>query len=74
MPGERRRLRLASPATRETLYEIEVQNADDVAQALGGARKAQPAWSALSADERGRYLLRALDVLVERQDEFIDVI
>jgi succinate-semialdehyde dehydrogenase/glutarate-semialdehyde dehydrogenase len=72
--GERRRLRLASPATRETLYEIEIQNADDAAQALEAARKAQPAWSALSFAERGRYLLRALDVLVERQDEFIDTI
>ena len=73
-PGERRRLRLASPATRETLYEIEVQNAEDVAQALEGARKAQPAWSALSVGERGRYLLRALDALVEQQNEFIEVI
>jgi succinate-semialdehyde dehydrogenase/glutarate-semialdehyde dehydrogenase len=73
-PGERRRLHLASPATRETLYEIEVQNADDVAQALEGARKAQPTWSALSVGERGRYLLRALDALVEQQDEFIEVI
>jgi len=73
-PGERRRLRLASPATRETLYEIEVQNADDVAQALEGARKAQPSWSALSVNDRGRYLLRALDTLVEKQDEFVEVI
>jgi succinate-semialdehyde dehydrogenase/glutarate-semialdehyde dehydrogenase len=72
--GERRRLRLASPATGGTLYEIEVQTADDVAQAMECARKAQPTWSALSFEERGRYLQRALDTLVQGQDAFIEVI
>jgi len=73
-PGARRRLRLGSPATGETLCEIEVQNADDVAQALERARKAQPAWGALSVGDRSRYLVRALDALVEKQDEFTEVI
>ena len=73
-PGERRRLRLASPATLEPIDEICVANADDVRAALEAARKAQPAWAGLSVRERARYLVRAQRVLLERQDEFLEVI
>jgi succinate-semialdehyde dehydrogenase/glutarate-semialdehyde dehydrogenase len=73
-PGARRRLRLSSPATGDTLHEITVANADDVRAALERARKAQPAWEALGVEGRVRYLRRALDVLVAKQEEFIDVV
>jgi len=73
-PGGRRRLSLASPATGEPIGEIEVQNAHDVALALETARKAQPDWAARTIAERARYMTRALQKLVERQDEFIDVL
>lgn len=73
-PGERRRLRLANPATRAPLGEIEVANASDVAAAVERARKAQREWAALSFDERGRYLERAAKVLLERESEFLDAI
>jgi succinate-semialdehyde dehydrogenase/glutarate-semialdehyde dehydrogenase len=73
-PGERRRLRLANPATLAPLGEIEVQNAADVRAAVEAARKAQPAWAALSFAERARFMWRALDVLIERQDAFIEVV
>src|SRR5262245_36253285 len=73
-PGERRRLRLSSPATRETLHEIGVANGDDVRAALERARKAQPAWEALGPEGRVRYLRRALALLVAKQEEFIDVV
>ncbi len=73
-PGERRRLTLANPATREPIGEIEVQNAHDVASALEMARKAQPDWAARSVSERARYLTRAVQKLIERQDEFIEVL
>ncbi len=72
--GERRRLALASPATLEPLGEIEVQNAQDVRAAVESARKAQPGWAALSFQERALYLRRALAILLEKQDEYIDVI
>jgi succinate-semialdehyde dehydrogenase/glutarate-semialdehyde dehydrogenase len=72
--GARRRLRLASPATLEPIDEIEVAGADDVRGALETARKAQPAWAALSVRERARFLRRALSVLLARQAEFVDVI
>jgi succinate-semialdehyde dehydrogenase/glutarate-semialdehyde dehydrogenase len=73
-PDGRRRLRLANPATLAALGEIEVADAADVRAAVERARKAQPEWAALSFEERGRYLERAIRVLIERQDEFLDTI
>jgi succinate-semialdehyde dehydrogenase/glutarate-semialdehyde dehydrogenase len=73
-PDGRRRLRLANPATLAALGEIEVADATDVRAAVERARKAQPEWAALSFHERGRYLERAIRVLIERQDEFLDTI
>ena len=72
--GERRRLALANPATLERLGEIEVQTAEDVRAAVESARKAQPAWAALPVEARARYLRRALSILIERQNEFVDTI
>jgi succinate-semialdehyde dehydrogenase/glutarate-semialdehyde dehydrogenase len=72
--GVRRRLQLSSPATLEPIGEIELQTAEDVRTALENARKAQPAWAELSFRERGRYMMLALKILLEKQDEYIDVI
>jgi len=72
--SSRRRYRLRSPATLEPAGEFEVATDDDVHNALESARKAQPAWAELGFDERARYLYRALDALVERQEEFIEVV
>jgi succinate-semialdehyde dehydrogenase/glutarate-semialdehyde dehydrogenase len=70
----RRKLGVFNPATLEPLGEIEVATADDVRRAVERARAAQKAWSALSFEARGRYLLRARDLLVERADEIVDTI
>ncbi len=72
--GARRRLRVSSPVTGEAVGEIDVQTAQDVRAALEIARKAQPAWAALSFEQRARYVTRALHVLLERYEEFIDVV
>jgi succinate-semialdehyde dehydrogenase/glutarate-semialdehyde dehydrogenase len=72
--GQRRRLALANPATLEPLGEIEVQSAEDVRAAVESAREAQPGWASLSLGERVQYMRRALRMLLERQDEFVDVI
>jgi len=73
-PGNRRRLKIASPANLEPIGEIEVQTAHDVRLIVEKARQAQRSWGALSFEKRGRYMLRALKVLLERQDEFITTI
>lgn len=72
--GGRRRLRLSSTATLEPISEMEVQTAEDVRASAEVARKAQPAWAALPVKERAKYMMRALKVLIDRQEEFIDVI
>src|SRR5437899_1868004 len=58
-PGERRRLRLANPATLEPLGELEVDSAEQVRAAVERARKAQTEWAAASFRERAHYLDRA---------------
>ena len=72
--GGRRRLRLSNPATLEPIGEIEVHDASDVRAAVECARKVQPVWAELAFEERGRFLERAVRVIIERQDEFVDVI
>jgi succinate-semialdehyde dehydrogenase/glutarate-semialdehyde dehydrogenase len=74
VPGERRRLRLRSPATLEPIGEIEIHGADDVRAAVERARKAQAAWSEMRFEERGRFLRRAVQVLIARLDEFVETI
>lgn len=73
-PGGRRRLALRSPVTLERIGELEVSTADDVREAVARARKAQPAWAALGVAARARFLERALEALVERQDEVIETV
>ena len=70
----RRRLLVSSPATLEPIGEIEVMTADDVKAVMEKARKAQVGWGALSFDERGKYMLKALKILIDRQDDFIEMI
>lgn len=73
-PGERRRLALASPVTLEPIGEIEVQTHEDVVVAVERARKAQLDWARLPVAERVRPILRALQVLLARQEEVIDTV
>jgi acyl-CoA reductase-like NAD-dependent aldehyde dehydrogenase len=73
-PSGRRRLRVSNPATLDPLGEVELQSRADVEQAVERARKAQPEWSEIGFEQRGRFMRRAVKILVERQDEFADVI
>jgi acyl-CoA reductase-like NAD-dependent aldehyde dehydrogenase len=70
----RRKLEVFAPATLERLGEIEVASADDVRDAVARARAAQADWAGLGFEQRGRLLLRARDLLVERADAIADVI
>jgi acyl-CoA reductase-like NAD-dependent aldehyde dehydrogenase len=70
----RRRYELASPATRELIGELVCDSPADVKAMIATAREVQPAWEALGVLSRAEYLRRALAVLVERQDDFIDTI
>jgi len=67
-------MRLTSPARLEPLGEFEVATNADVVAALERARKVQPEWAHTSFRVRQRLLERAVRILVERQEEFLDVI
>jgi succinate-semialdehyde dehydrogenase/glutarate-semialdehyde dehydrogenase len=69
-----RRVRVSSPVTQRPLGEIDVTTADAVRKVVARARAAQPAWGALSFDERAAYMRRALKILLRRQEDFMDVI
>ncbi len=73
-PDGRRQLELFSPATLESIGTITCMTADDVRDLVARARKAQPAWGALSFEQRGAYMLKALEILLAKQDDFIAVI
>ena len=70
----RKRLSLRNPATLEPLGEVEVATRDDVMLALSRARKAQALWAEQSFESRAHVMQRAVRVLLDRQDEYIDVI
>ncbi len=59
-----------NPATEETLAEFAVADESDVDAAVTAARQALPAWQALPAVERGKYLYRLARRLQERAREF----
>src|SRR5262245_61983754 len=69
-PGERRRLRLANPATLEPLGELEIDGPEHVRAAVDRARKAQVEWAASSFRERAHYFDRAARLLAARADDF----
>ncbi len=73
-PDGHRRLRLSNPANFDPVGEYEVQNADDVNAAIERARKAQQDWGALSFDARGRIFQRAVRLLCDMEEEFVEVI
>ena len=72
LPGERRRIRLASPATLDPIDEFEVDDVPAVREAVENARKAQLEWAATDFGERGAYLERAARWLAANADAFVD--
>ncbi|MEE2961648.1 MAG: aldehyde dehydrogenase family protein [Myxococcota bacterium] len=69
----RRKLQLKSPATLRNIGEIEVQTASDVQRALERAKTAQKKWANVSLGDRAKVLSRALQILVEQHETYIDV-
>ena len=69
---ERRRLALKSPQDLQPIGELECATPQDVAHAIDKARAVQPAWAALSFEERARYMLKARDIVLECQEQIIE--
>ncbi len=66
-----RRVRITSPVTLEPIGEFECATDEEVGAAVQRARDAQPAWAALSVEQRARYMDRVLEVVLERQEDII---
>ncbi|MBI1221207.1 MAG: aldehyde dehydrogenase family protein [Bacteroidetes bacterium] len=60
------------PATGKTFSFIPDSDQSDVDAAVAAAQDAFPAWSALSNNERGHYLMAISRKIVSRMDEFVE--
>jgi len=63
-----------NPATLETVAELPVAQATDVAAAVGRARVAQAAWQTTSFTERAGLLYRLRDLLLDEGDRLADIL
>ncbi|MFE0602620.1 succinic semialdehyde dehydrogenase [Streptomyces sp. NPDC058892] len=63
-----------TPFTGGRLTELPEATPDDVAEAFGRARAAQPAWAAVPVRRRAAVLLRFHDLVLARQAEVLDLI
>jgi aldehyde dehydrogenase (NAD+) len=66
-------LPVVDPATREAFTSVARAAADDVADAVAAARRAQPAWAAMNASERGALLHRWADLVIANVEELAAV-
>ena len=64
-----KRFAVTNPATGELVAEVADCSVEDAQSAIDAAEKAQPAWAALTAKERGAILRRWYDLLMANQDE-----
>ncbi len=63
-----------NPATGEPIGSVPVTAPEDVQAVVDSVAAVQPAWGRRSLEDRGRYLLRAAEVLLEQSDEIRDLI
>ncbi len=70
----RRTIRVRNPANLELIGEVPVMSRDEVNAAMVRARAAQKLWAEKPLKERAKVLLRAMEIVIARQDELIDII
>jgi acyl-CoA reductase-like NAD-dependent aldehyde dehydrogenase len=73
-PGPRERIEVTVPFTGEVLGSVPHGLPADVERAIRRARAAQPAWAALSFDERAAVFLRFHDLLLQRKEQALDLV
>jgi succinate-semialdehyde dehydrogenase/glutarate-semialdehyde dehydrogenase len=72
--GRAGRRPVTSPVDAKPFAEVSLLDREQAGQALDAARAAFPAWSRLGFAERGRYLLRLRDLVLEEADELAALI
>ncbi|MFT3673461.1 aldehyde dehydrogenase family protein [Aestuariivirga sp.] len=73
-PAEPKTLAVINPATEETCATISVGSAADVDKAVAAARRAFPAWSLSSREQRLALLRKILEIYNSRYDEMAEVV
>jgi acyl-CoA reductase-like NAD-dependent aldehyde dehydrogenase len=63
-----------NPATGERVGTVETVTPEQVQGVVDDVAEVQPFWGQLSLEDRGRYLCRAADVLVEELDEVAELL
>ena len=63
-----------NPATGESLGAVEITAPEGVQAVVDSVAKAHPAWGRLTLQERGRYMERAAEVLLDESEEIRDLI
>jgi succinate-semialdehyde dehydrogenase/glutarate-semialdehyde dehydrogenase len=72
--GSGRRFSVSSPQSGKRIGEVRVTPPEEVRAAVARARAAQPSWDALGFDGRAAIMRRALKILLEKQEQYMDVI
>ena len=62
-----------NPATGKVIYQVEVADEKIKEQAIASAQRGFATWSAMSATQRSRILLKAVTLLRERNDELAKI-
>ena len=63
-----------NPATGERIGAVEITAPEEVQGVVDAVAKVQPFWAQLSLEDRGRYLQRAAQVLIDEGDEIRDLL
>jgi succinate-semialdehyde dehydrogenase/glutarate-semialdehyde dehydrogenase len=75
LPAEQtRQIVSRDPSTGDEIGRTALMNADDVVASVQFARTAQPAWAALSYDQRAHYVLRARELVLAQTEEIARLI
>lgn len=72
--GSEKSIAIHSPINQEKLGTVPAMSKEEVDKAMDAARKALPAWRALSAFERAQYLHKAANILEERKDAIGEIL
>lgn len=67
-------IEVASPTTEEVLYTVPNGGTQDAVAALEAAQKAQPAWAATPAVERGKILARFAELILENRERLAETL
>jgi len=74
IPTSKDEIIICNPATGAEVGRVPNMTAEEVGAVVQKAREAQTAWSKLSFDERGRYVMRAREEILKQLDEIARVI